>query len=238
MRAIVQTETTTCDDVRGEVHRLRAQLERVQGRRMDAPVLPVLEPFAEVLPGGGLRAGSAYSLARSSLLVSGLLAGPSQNGTWCAVVGMPDFGVEAAESAGVDLSHLVLVPDPGPRWLAVAATLAEVIPVVAVRPASRTADAEVSRLGARLRDRGAVLLVQGPWPQAEASLDLAEPEWSGVGRGHGYLAAREVTIDVRSRRWPMPRRVRMTLPAADGGVGAVGSSGASVPALPRLEAVG
>ncbi len=234
----MQTETTTCDDVRGEVHRLRAQLERVQGRRMDAPVLPVLEPFAEVLPGGGLRAGSAYSLARSSLLVSGLLAGPSQNGTWCAVVGMPDFGVEAAESAGVDLSHLVLVPDPGPRWLAVAATLAEVIPVVAVRPASRTADAEVSRLGARLRDRGAVLLVQGPWPQAEASLDLAEPEWSGVGRGHGYLAAREVTIDVRSRRWPMPRRVRMTLPAADGGVGAVGSSGASVPALPRLEAVG
>jgi hypothetical protein len=238
VRAIVQTETTTRDDVRGEVHRLRAQLERVQGRRMDAPVLPVLEPFAEVLPGGGLRAGSAYSLARSSSLVSGLLAGPSQNGTWCAVVGMPDFGVEAAESAGVDLSHLVLVPDPGPRWLAVAATLAEVIPVVAVRPSSRTADAEVSRLGARLRDRGAVLLVQGPWPQAEASLDLAEPEWSGVGRGHGYLAAREVTVDVRSRRWPMPRRVRMTLPAADGGVGAVGSTGASVPALPRLEAVG
>lgn len=234
----MQTETTTRDDVRGEVHRLRAQLERVQGRRMDAPVLPVLEPFAEVLPGGGLRTGSAYSLARSSSLVSGLLAGPSQNGTWCAVVGMPDFGVEAAESAGVDLSHLVLVPDPGPRWLAVAATLAEVIPVVAVRPASRTADAEVSRLGARLRDRGAVLLVQGPWPQAEASLDLAEPEWSGVGRGHGYLAAREVTVDVRSRRWPMPRRVRMTLPAADGGVGAVGSTGVSVPALPRLEAVG
>lgn len=238
VRAIVQTETTTRDDVRGEVHRLRAQLERVQGRRMDAPVLPVLEPFAEVLPGGGLRAGSAYSLARSSSLVSGLLAGPSQNGTWCAVVGMPDFGVEAAESAGVDLSHLVLVPDPGPRWLAVAATLAEVIPVVAVRPASRTADAEVSRLGARLRDRGAVLLVQGPWPQAEASLDLAEPEWSGVGRGHGYLAAREVTIDVRSRRWPMPRRVRMTLPAADGGVGTARSSGVSVPAVPRLEAVG
>ena len=163
----MQTETTTRDDVRGEVHRLRAQLERVQGRRMDAPVLPVLEPFAEVLPGGGLRTGSAYSLARSSSLVSGLLAGPSQNGTWCAVVGMPDFGVEAAESAGVDLSHLVLVPDPGPRWLAVAATLAEVIPVVAVRPASRTADAEVSRLGACLRDRGAVLLCDGQYLQID-----------------------------------------------------------------------
>ncbi|WP_235014890.1 hypothetical protein [Microbacterium sp. SLBN-154] len=238
MRAIVQTETTTRDDVRGEVHRLRAQLERVQGRRMDAPVLPVLEPLAEVLPGGGLRTGSAYSLTRSASLLAALLAGPSQDGTWCAVVGMPDFGVEAAESAGVDLSHLVLVPDPGPRWLAVAATLAEVIPVVAVRPAARAADAEVSRLGARLRDRAAVLLVQGPWPQAEASLDLADPEWSGVGRGHGYLAAREVTIDVRSRRWPMPRRARMSLPAADGGVGAVRSAASAVPALPRLEAVG
>ena len=31
-------------------------------------------------------------------------------------------------------------------------------------------DAEISRLAARLRDRGAVLLVQGPWPQAEAVL--------------------------------------------------------------------
>ncbi len=237
VRATVQSETTR-DEVRGELHRLRAQVERVQGRRMDAPVLPVSDPLADLLPDGGLRSGSAYSLGRSAALLSALLARPSQEGTWCAVVGMPDIGVEAAESAGVDLSHLVLVPDPGPRWLAVAATLAEVVSVVAVRPTGRATDGDVSRLGARLRDRGAVLLVQGNWPQAEASLEVADPEWSGVGRGHGYLSAREVTIDVRSRRWPVPRRARMTLPAADGRVAAVRGAERSMPVLTPLEAVG
>ena len=109
---------------------------------------------------------------------------PSQDGSWCAVIGMPELGAEAAESLGVDLGRLVLVPDPGPRWLAVTATIAEVVPVVAVRPPTRAADGEVARLAARLRDRGTVLLVQGPWPQAEAMLEVGDPEWTGVGRGH------------------------------------------------------
>lgn len=237
VRAIVQSEATR-DDIRGEVHRLRAQVERVQGRRMDAPVLPVSGPLADLLPGGGLRSGSAYALGRSAALLSTLLARPSQEGTWCAAVGMPDFGVEAAESAGVDLAHLVLVPDPGPRWLAVAATLAEVVPVVAVRPAGRATDGDVSRLGARLRDRGAVLLVQGHWSQAEASLEITDPEWTGVGRGHGYLSAREVTIDVRSRRWPVPRRARVTLPAGDGRAAVLPGAERTMPTLAPLEAVG
>ena len=104
---------------------------------------------------------------------------------------MPQLGAEAAEGLGVDLSRLVLIPDPGSRWLAVTATIAEVLPVVAVRPGGRATDAEVSRLAARLRDRGAVLLVQGPWPQAEAMHRGGRPGWTGLGRGHGYLAARE-----------------------------------------------
>ena len=128
---------------------------------------------------------------RSTSLLLALLAQPSQSGSWCGVVGMPQLGAEAAEGLGVDLSRLVLIPDPGPRWLAVTATIAEVLPVVAVRPSGRATDAEVSRLAARLRDRGAVLLVQGPWPQAEAVLEVGDPVWTGLGRGHGYLAGRD-----------------------------------------------
>ena len=199
-----------------EVARLRAQLERVQGRRLDAPVLPVHPALASILPGGGLRPGSAYSLPRSTSLMLGLLAQPSQSGSWCGVVGMPRLGAEAAEGLGVDLSRLVLIPDPGPRWLAVTATIAEVLPIVAVRPSGRAADGEIARLAARLRDRGAVLLVQGPWPQAEAVLEVAEPVWEGVGRGHGYLAGRAVTVTASSRRWPRPRRSRVLLPDASG----------------------
>jgi hypothetical protein len=205
----------------GDVHRLRAQVDRMQGRRLDAPVLPVLAALAPLLPGGGLRAGSAYSIDPSASLLFALLAAASQAGSWCGVVGVPQFGAEAAERLGVDLTRLVLIPEPGSRWLAVTATIAEVLPVVAVRPGGRASDGDVSRLAARLRDRGAVLLVQGPWAQAEASIGVGEPEWTGLGDGHGYLAGRELTVTVTSRRTPVPRRGRMLLPAVDGALGSL-----------------
>jgi hypothetical protein len=220
VRAIVRNEALR-QEQGGEVLRLKAQLERVQGRRLDAPMLPTHPAFASLLPGGGLRPGAAYSLGSSASLLLALMARPSQDGSWCAVVGMPELGAEAAESLGVDLARLVFVPDPGPRWLAVTATIAEVAPVVAVRPPTRVADGQVARLAARLRDRGTVLLVQGAWPQAEATLDVGDPQWSGVGRGHGYLAGREVTVTAASRRWPRARRERMLLPGADGQVALV-----------------
>ena len=217
-----------------EVLRLRAQLERVQGRKLDAPVLPVHPALAPLLPGGGLRPGAAYSLSRSTSLLLALLAQPSQSGSWCGVVGMPRLGAEAAEKLGVDLSRLVLIPDPGPRWLAVTATISEVLPVVAVRPSGRATDAEVSRLAARLRDRGAVLLVQGPWPQAEAVLEASDPMWTGLGRGHGYLDGRAVTVTSTSRRWPRPRRERLLLPDASGGIASAPQAMSRVRAMPPV----
>lgn len=213
----------------GELHRLRTQLERAQAKRLSVPVLPADPALAGLLPGGGLRPGAAYSLGGSMSLLFALLAPPSRAGSWCGVVGMPALGVEAAERVGVELSRLVLIAEPGTRWLAVTATIAEVLPVVAVRPGSRARDADVARLAARLRDRGTVLLVQGPWAQAEAVIDVAEPHWSGLGDGHGCLSERELTVSVSSRRFPRPRRGRMLLPAQDGTVAP--SQGRGLPAL-------
>lgn len=208
--------STSARDTAAEVQRLRAQLERVQGRRMDAPVLPTHPAVAGLLPGRGLRPGAAYSIGASTSLLFALIAASSRAGSWCGVVGMPGFGVEAAERAGVDLSRLVLIPDPGDRWLAVTATIADVLPVVAVRPVARVRDADLSRLAARLRDRGAVLLVQGRWPQTEAMIDVSGSRWDGLGRGYGVLSEREVTVTVTSRRFPVPRRAEMLLPSPDG----------------------
>jgi hypothetical protein len=92
---------------------------------------------------------------------------------------------------------------------------------------------EVARLAARLRERGTVLLVQGAWPQAEAVIDVADPRWTGLGDGHGYLAGRELTVSVTSRRLPGARRVRMLLPAADGTVALLDQAAEQ----PRLRAV-
>ncbi|WP_241493652.1 hypothetical protein [Microbacterium testaceum] len=223
MRAIVRDQVQAVPDI----HALRDRLERMQGRRMDAPVLPTHPAFTSLLPGGGLRSGSAYAIARSSSLLLALMARPSQDGAWCGVVGMPELGAEAAEKYGLDLDRLVFIPDPGPRWLAVTATIAEVIPVVAVRPPQGSnaarGGAEATRLAARLRDRGTVLLVQGSWPQAEAVIDVTDPRWTGLGQGNGYLAGRELTVSVSSRRSPSARRARMLLPAADGTIEMLGA---------------
>lgn len=206
----------------GAVQALRAQMERMQGRKLDTPVLPVPAALASLLPGGGLRPGASYSLGRSAALLFSLFARPSQDGAWCAAVGIPHLGVEAARAAGVDLSRLVLVPDPGDRWLAVTAAIADVLPVVAVRPPARAKDRDVARLAARMREREAVLLVQGPWPQTEAMIDVGDPSWVGLGAGWGLLEGRELTVTVTSRRFPAPRTGRVLLPDAAGEVSGAG----------------
>ncbi len=192
----------------GEVlQQLRARTAPARAQHL----VPVPVPLARLLPEGGLRPGSAYSVAGGALLLA-LLAEPSAAGSWCGVVGIPELGTEAARSAGVALDRLALVPHPGERWLSVVAALAEVLPVVAVRPGSRVREADAARLAARLRERSTVLLVCGDWPRVEASLGLRDGRWAGLGQGHGHLSGREVEVAVTSRRTPAPRTVRLRLP--------------------------
>jgi len=227
-----------------ELARLRVQLTRLERRRADIAVHPVHPALAAVLPGAGLNRGAVYSLPPSTSLVLALLAAASQAGAWCAVIGMPALGAEAAEGYGVALSRLVLIPEPGDRWMTVASTVAEVVPIVAVRPQAPARPADAARLTARLRDRGGVLLTIGPWPGAEAVLDLRDPVWSGAGDGHGLLEERTVTVTAAGRRSPFPRsaRVRMPGPAGSLVAGARNGIADAAPALrrtapPKLAAV-
>lgn len=203
-----------------ELHRLRSEISRMQRRRSDVPFLPLDPALDGLLPGEGLRVGSSYSLSPSPSLLGALLAAPSQKGTWCAVIGMPTIGVEAMAGLGVELSRLILVPDPGPRWLTVASALSEVVPLIAVHPRSRVSDADIARLNARLRDRGCTLLVTAPWPQSEATIRVEDTEWHGIGSGWGLLADRTVTLRAMSRRQQTPSRVRVRLPSSIGRVDA------------------
>ncbi len=216
-----------------ELARLRDRIERIERTTRigsDARVLPAPPDLAALLPGGGLRTGAAYALGRSMPLLTRLLAEPSRAGAWCAVVGIPELGAEAAAEAGVDLARLVLIPHPGERWLGVVAAAAEVMGVVAVRPGWRVRDAEAARLAARLREREAVLLAQGPWPHPEAAIEVEDARWSGLGEGHGRLEGCEATVVVASRRTTTPRRGRILLAGspAPGGAGPAVGAGSSV----------
>ncbi len=194
------------------VDELQARIRSMQATKLDSRLIPTHPAIAGLLPGGGLKQGAVYSVERSAMLLMTLLAGPSAAGSWCAVVGVPEFGVEAAERFGIDLERLVLVPRPGDDWLAVTAAIADVMGVVVTRPPKRASDATVARLSARLRQRGATLLVLGAWPQSEAMLSLSQSEWHGIGNGHGHLTAREVTVTVTSRVVGRPRSARLWLP--------------------------
>ncbi|KJQ54854.1 hypothetical protein [Microbacterium sp. SA39] len=227
----------TSDNRAGEVLRLRREISRMQRRRSDHTLLPIDPSLAALLPEEGLQTGTAYTVSPSPGLVLALLSAASRKGHWCAVVGMPTLGVEAAAAFGIDLARLILVPEPGERWLAATSALAEVVPLIVVNPGSRARDADVSRLSARLRDRGCTLLVTesaaSQWPQSEGTIRIHDPHWHGLGAGWGLLSDCTVTVTATTRHSPRPTSVRVQLP---GGHGAVEAAAAELTALPSLGA--
>jgi hypothetical protein len=129
-------------------------------------------------------------------------------------VGCAELGLEAAAAAGVELKRTILVPDPGEAWLEVTAALVDVLGVVVLSTPASVSDRDVSRLSARLRQRGSILIAHGDWPRCEARLSMRDTEWVGTGRGHGHLQARRVTVEVRRGTAPA-RTGRLWLPDAD-----------------------
>ncbi|MEI4272467.1 hypothetical protein TEK04_12115 [Klenkia sp. LSe6-5] len=186
--------------------------------------LETLPGLGGLLPAGALHTGAVYSVLGSVTLATALLAGPSAAGEWCGVVGVPGFGAEAAAGMGVDLSRTVLVPDPGPDPVGVVDALVGALTVVLVGLPGRVAPGEANRLTARLRQRGAALVVHAPhsasaaWPQTEAQLTVTGGEWRGLGEGHGHLAGRIAEVAVQGRRSGRAQRTRLWLPDAEGRV--------------------
>ncbi|MET0931825.1 MAG: hypothetical protein ABWX74_20075 [Aeromicrobium sp.] len=187
---------------------LRERVSQMQGRAAAQPVA-THPAFAGLLQ---LQTGSTYSVDSMSLAMA-LMAGPSADGAWCGVVGTAELGLEAAAAAGVELRRTILVPDPGEAWLEVTAALIDVLGVVVLRAPAHVGAKDVSRIGARLRQRGGILICHGDWPRSEARLAMSDVAWVGVGRGHGHLQARQVTVEVQRGTAPA-RRGRLWLPDA------------------------
>ena len=195
-------------------------------------ILCVLSPLVPVLPGGGLPRGAVIAVGTgegtpvgggAGTLAFALLAGASATGSWCAAVGTSDPGILAIAELGVDLDHLALVPGPGGAWPEVAAILIDDMDVVLVRPPGPVRPGAARRLAARVRQRGAVLVVQegrGTWPEGpDIRLTVEAGAWDGVDRGHGHLRGRHVEVVTGGRRAAV-RCVRtgLWLPAASGAV--------------------
>ncbi|MGA5816778.1 hypothetical protein ACPC54_02770 [Kitasatospora sp. NPDC094028] len=202
-------------------------------------LLPVVPALRGVLPDGGLRRGSAVSVAGGDTgLLLALAAGVRETeGGWAAAVGLPDLGLAAAEGYGLDLRRLLLADDPGPHWPEVVSVLAGAVELVMLRPDGPVPPKLAARLAAVLRRNGCVLLVAGPWPGAALRLGVRSGRWFGLGDGHGQLAGRQVEVVAEGRGSAVRgRTARLWLPDEHGAVRPVRESAGSQesPSSPEL----
>ncbi|WP_194911769.1 hypothetical protein [Catenulispora rubra] len=208
----------------------------------DIPLHPLLRPL---VPGGLLArgtivtaparvGGAAAAVAADEGTAAGdgavsyvtlaLVAGATAGGAWAGVVGFPNFGIAAASGLGADLSKMLLLDDPGERWLDAAAVLAGAVDLVLLHTPRRPNAAQLRRMSHRVRpddrQRGCVLVVTGPWETAHLTLTTHNPRWEGLGDGTGNLTRRRVTISATGRATRgYQRDVDLWLPSADGTIG-------------------
>ncbi len=205
----------------------------------DERTLPVLAPLRGLLPSRGLRRGSTVAVgpgwpapSGNTSLVFALLAEASKAGSWCAVVGLPALGAVAAADTGIVLERLALVPNPGPEWATVAAALIDGVDVVVIAAPGTVSASIASRLAARARQRGSVLVPYGRWEGADITLRVTRGRWDGLGSGHGRLRRREVTIVAQGRgAAAQPKEITVWMPTTG-----TGPRATVVPVVPVTDA--
>ena len=173
--------------------------------------------------GGSASAGEGAAAGDGAITYAtlALVAGATAGGAWAGVVGFPNFGIAAASGLGADLSKMMLLDDPGERWLDAAAVLAGAVDLVLLHTPRRPNAAQLRRMTHRVRpgdrQRGCVLVVTGPWETAHLTLTTRNPHWEGLGDGSGNLTRRRVTISATGRATRGHQRdVDLWLPSADG----------------------
>lgn len=207
------------DSVKSAASRLaaaRAALKGVESRMGaareagDVPRLPLAPALAPLLP-RGLRRGQVIAVEGSTSLLLALASEASRDGSWMAIVGMPQVGVLSAARRGIDLAKLALIPYPGTQAPAALGACVDGMDVVIVGERLALSDADQRRLAALARERGSVILASGSWRSAHVTLTVERSRWSGLGAGEGRLREREVTVAVSGKAEGAPRRVLVAL---------------------------
>jgi hypothetical protein len=219
---------------------MRDQFHDQGGSTPPTEPIPVLPAMGGLLP-GGLPRGQVVVVDAIGALPLALIAGAVPTGMvgadrWCAVVGVPEFGVVAAADIGADLDRMLLVDEPGVRWPEVVAALLPAVEVVLVQSPARPAPGVTRRLTALARQHGAVLIVAGAWEGARVRLQVTSSLWTGLGDGHGHLRARRVKVVADGRGGGVRSRTAwLWLPGPDGRVAAAdleaveGTGGSAAP---------
>ena len=188
----------------------------------------MVDPLSPLLPDGGLVRGKAVAcggVAAMSLAVS-LAVAATASGSWLAVVGVPTFGLEAAEEFGIPLERVVRVDPPpaaanvGESWAELVAATFDGFEVVITKVPQRLNAVLARRVQSRLQAREGVLITLGSPGLLSVDVELRaeDPRWEGVAAGSGYLRGRRVAVTSSGRRVQRQRQVSLWLPDDDGTV--------------------
>ncbi len=185
--------------------------------------LPVPDQFGELFVDGGLVRGRVLScdgVAATSTALA-LVAPSVAAGSWLAIVGVPNLGLDAAGELGVPLErvvHVELGDHPERIWAEVVAAAADGFEVVLTRVPEGVRPATARTVASRLQQRGVVVVVLGTTGAltCDGVLTSSDDVWEGLGEGHGYLRRRSVRVEASGRRIPGVRRCRVDLPAGTG----------------------
>jgi hypothetical protein len=184
--------------------------------------LPVDEALAALLPDAGLQRGRVLGCSGVAAwsLAFGLISRAVSTGSWVAVVGAADVGLEAAAELDVPLARTVLVDVDGgaSMWAERVAAAADGFELIVTCPPVG-AERVARRVRQRLQSRGVVLIAVSPTSShlgCDLELTTKSVAWAGIGQGVGRLMARRVTVEVGGRRMPRPVSGELLLPGPDG----------------------
>ncbi|RAO63413.1 hypothetical protein LUPAC06_00139 [Micromonospora saelicesensis] len=105
------------------------------------------------------------------------------------------------------------MPNPGPEWATVVAALIDGVDVVVTTVPASVSASVATRLAARARQRGSVLVPYGRWDGADVTLQVVRGVWEGLGLGRGRLRRREITVSARGRgAAARPKEIKVWLP--------------------------
>ncbi|HEX5300825.1 MAG TPA: hypothetical protein VFW50_27920 [Streptosporangiaceae bacterium] len=167
----------------------------------------MLPALRELLP-RGLARGTVVAVAEFGLLCLALAAAASADGAWCGIAGLPEAGVLAAAGLGLDAGRILLVPDPGPAWPQVTASLLDGCELVLLRPprpAGRSAGRPLGSPASRPAGRSAGAPAgdpAGPVPaQARRRLEATLRRGRGVLIVAGGWPGAQYRLRVVTQRW-------------------------------------
>lgn len=185
-----------------------------------ADLLAVSGPLGSALPSGGLVRGQIVGCSRGSVLI-GLLAAITGAGHSAAIIGPGRLGLLAAHEMGGRLDRIWSIdPSTSDDPFSLVSVLCDGLDLVILDvDGLHITPSRARPVQAKLRNRGAVLLVSGrgiTGLRPDLDIGVRRRRYEGLGAGTGRVCGLHIEMAVSGRNI-RPYTARLSLAAAGGG---------------------